>query len=103
VFVRTIPRAVPVFQKVSHATVSTDRVLYTPERLSKIAEEASKPDSAFNLDDRMGLVQDAFALSQAGFAKLSSSLTLVNLWKGESECKCRYRVFSYIVVEPFLL
>lgn len=63
-----------------------DRVLYTPERLRKIAEEAGKPNSVFTLDDRMGLIQDSFALAQAGFAKLSSSLTLVNLWKGETEC-----------------
>jgi aminopeptidase 2 len=60
--------------------------LYTPERLRKIAEEAGKPESVFTLDDRMGLIQDSFALAQAGFAKLSSSLTLVNLWKGETEC-----------------
>jgi aminopeptidase 2 len=71
--------------KLNAGTTGVYRVLYTPERLSKIAEEASKPDSVFTLDDRMGLVQDAFALSQAGFAKLSSSLTLVNLWKAESE------------------
>ena len=61
-------------------------MLYTPERLTKIAAEAAKENSAFSLDDRMGLAQDAFALSMAGFAKLSSALTLVNLWKNETEC-----------------
>jgi aminopeptidase 2 len=62
-------------------------VLYTPERLSKIAAEAAKEDSVFSLDDRMGLVYDAFALAQAGLAKLSSVLTLVDLWKHEKESK----------------
>lgn len=62
------------------------RVLYTPDRLIKIAAEAAKENSAFSLDDRMGLAQDAFALSKAGFAKLSSALTLVDLWKNETEC-----------------
>jgi aminopeptidase 2 len=67
-----------------------DRVLYTPERLAKIAEEAAKPDgqSIFSLNDRLGLVHDAFALSKAGLAKLSSSLTLVDKLKKEKECKC---------------
>jgi aminopeptidase 2 len=68
-------------------TNPTVRVLYTPERLSKIAAQAAEENSVFSLDDRMGLAQDAFALSQAGFAKLSSALTVVNLWKHEQECK----------------
>lgn len=69
--------------------VSSDRVLYTPERLAKIAAEAAKPEdaSAFSLDDRIGLVHDALALSKAGLAKLSSALTLLDGLKGEKECK----------------
>jgi aminopeptidase 2 len=81
--------------KLNSGTTGVYRVLYTPERLSKIAAEAGKPDSVFTLDDRMGLIQDSFALAQAGFAKLSSSLTLVNLWKGETE----YMVWRAIVGE----
>lgn len=64
-----------------------DRVLYTPERLAMIAAEAAKENSVFSLEDRMGLVLDAMALSTAGLAKVSSALTLVDLWKTEKECK----------------
>lgn len=64
-----------------------DRVLYTPERLAKIAAEAAKENSAFSLDDRIGLVHDSMALSKAGLQKLSSALTLVDLWKNEKECR----------------
>jgi hypothetical protein len=64
-------------------------VLYTPERVAKIAAEAAKPDSTsvFLLNDRIGLVHDAMALSKAGLAKLSSALTLLDGLKGETECQ----------------
>jgi aminopeptidase 2 len=35
----------------------------------------------------MGLVYDSLALSKAGLSKLSSSLTLIDLWKHEKECQ----------------
>ena len=72
-----------------------DRVLYTPERLASISAEAAKDKSIFSLDDRLGLVHDAFALSNAGLAKVSSALTLVDLWKNEKECEVFFifRVF----------
>jgi aminopeptidase 2 len=63
-----------------------DRVMYTPERLSKIAIEAAKEDSVFTLDDRLGLVYDAVAISKAGLRKLSSTLTLIDLLRNEKEC-----------------
>lgn len=65
----------------------SDRVLYTPERLAQIAAEAAKENSAFSLEDRLGLVFDSMALSKAGLAKLSSALTLVELLKNEKECE----------------
>lgn len=34
----------------------------------------------------MGLIYDSMALSRAGFTKLSSSLTMVDLMKNEKEC-----------------
>jgi len=76
-------------------TAFLDRVLYTPERLSAIASEAAKEGSVFTLDDRIGLLQDAMALSKAGFLQLSSTLTLIELWKNEKECVC----FSLFVVD----
>ena len=66
----------------------TDRVLYTPERLAKIATEAAKEDSIFSLNDRIGLVHDAMALAQAGLAKVSSALNLVDVLRNEKECGC---------------
>lgn len=70
----------------THVVLSV-RVLYTPDRLSKIAAEAAKDSSVFTLDDRMGLLQDAFALAMAGFSKLSSALTVVEHWRSEAKCK----------------
>ncbi|KAG6821168.1 hypothetical protein H0H93_005388 [Arthromyces matolae] len=78
--------------KLNAGTVGVYRVLYTPERLSKIAAEAAKPNSIFSLNDRIGLVHDAMALSKAGLAKLSSALTLVYGLKNEKE----YLVWSGI-------
>lgn len=72
--------------------------MYTPDRLASIAAEAAKDNSIFSLDDRLGLVHDAFALSKAGLAKVSSALTLVDLWKNEKE---REGLFFYS--EFFLL
>jgi aminopeptidase 2 len=62
-------------------------VLYSPERLDKIAIEAAREDSIFSLNDRIGLVHDAMALAQAGLAKVSSALNLVNIFRKEKECE----------------
>lgn len=63
------------------------RVLYTPERFTRLAVEAAEANSIFSLEDRIGLVQDVFALAQAGYTKLSNALTLVWKWKNEPERK----------------
>ncbi|TFK74328.1 leucyl aminopeptidase [Pluteus cervinus] len=78
--------------KLNAGTNGVYRVLYTPERLKKIAEEAAKENSIFTLDDRLGLVHDSLALSRAGLATLSSSLTLIDTLKNEKE----YLVWSGI-------
>ena len=62
-------------------------MLYTPDRLALIAKEAAKEGSIFSLEDRLGLITDAMALSRAGLAKVTSALTLIDLWRGEKECK----------------
>ncbi|KDQ59543.1 hypothetical protein JAAARDRAFT_33120 [Jaapia argillacea MUCL 33604] len=71
--------------KLNAGTTGVYRVLYTPDRLAKIAAEAAKKDSIFPLNDRIGLVHDALVLSRAGFAKLSSALTVMSLLKNEEE------------------
>ncbi|KAJ7694164.1 leucyl aminopeptidase [Mycena rosella] len=73
--------------KINAGTVGFFRTLYTPERLAKIAAEASKENSVFTLDDRMGILYDVMALSKAGFAKVSDTLTVIDLWSNEKECE----------------
>lgn len=64
------------------------RALYTPERLVKIAEEAAKEDSAFGLEDRVGLVYDALALAKAGYLDVTAALKLYAAFHKEKECAC---------------
>lgn len=62
-------------------------MLYEDTRLSKIATEVAKPDSVFGIEDRMGLIFDALALSKAALLPLSSALNLVNALRNEQECE----------------
>lgn len=71
--------------KLNAGTTGVYRVLYTPERLAKIAAEAATGDAIFTLRDRIGLVHDTFDLAKAGFADVSSALTLVDILKEERE------------------
>lgn len=55
----------------------------------KLGQQATAVDSPFSLSDRIGLVLDAYALANAGYASLSSALGLVNsLASAETECEC---------------
>jgi aminopeptidase 2 len=74
-----------------------DRVLYTPERLSKIAQEAAKPikQSILSLSDKIGLINEVMALSKAGLCKLSGVLTMFEGLKNETECQFTHRVMVY--------
>jgi len=60
-------------------------VLYSPDITAKISAEAAKPDSIFNLNDRIGLVLDSVALAKAGFSDASSMLMLIDCLRGEKE------------------
>ncbi|EIN08063.1 hypothetical protein PUNSTDRAFT_126849 [Punctularia strigosozonata HHB-11173 SS5] len=71
--------------KLNAGTTGVYRVLYTPERLNAIAEEAARSEDVFSLEDRIGLVYDTAALSEAGFAKVSSALSLYKAFKDEKE------------------
>ncbi|TFK46426.1 leucyl aminopeptidase [Heliocybe sulcata] len=82
---QTIPLDTSKPFKLNADTTGLYRVLYTPERLAKIASEAAKENSVFTLNDRMGLVYDTMALSKAGFTKVSSALTLMEILKDEKE------------------
>ncbi|KAI0050503.1 leucyl aminopeptidase [Auriscalpium vulgare] len=80
--------------KLNGNTNGVFRVLYTPERLAAIGAEAAKPDSVFSLNDRIGLVHDALALSKAGYLKDSASLSLFHTLREETE----YLVWDGIAV-----
>ncbi|KAL1704750.1 hypothetical protein EV121DRAFT_205123 [Schizophyllum commune] len=71
--------------KLNAGTAGVYHVLYTPERLAKIGQEAAKEGSLFTLDDRLGIVHDAFATSKAGLATLSSALDVVSALKDTRE------------------
>ncbi|GAA5943340.1 hypothetical protein JCM1841_004805 [Sporobolomyces salmonicolor] len=71
--------------KLNAETCGVYRVLYPADRLAKIGDEAGKADSAFSLNDRMGLVQDASVLASSGYAKTSSALTLISKMANEKE------------------
>lgn len=68
----------------------TDRVLYPEERLIRIAREAAQGDAVFSLNDRIGLVHDAMALTKSGYATVSSALAVVDVFRNEAECQCFY-------------
>lgn len=85
----------PIRQRFFADRVCVDRVLYTPERLATIAQDAAKADSVYSVEDRIGLVHDAMALSKSGFAELSSALTLVKILRDEKECQYKSRAVQY--------
>ena len=80
----------------SYSIDSSDHVLYTPERLAKIGQEAAKEGSLFTLDDRLGIVHDAFATSKAGLATLSSALDVVSALKDTRECGCGDELYGTV-------
>ncbi|OAX41307.1 hypothetical protein K503DRAFT_848469 [Rhizopogon vinicolor AM-OR11-026] len=71
--------------KLNAGTYGVYRVLYSDERFAAIAKEAAKGDAVFSLNDRIGLVHDIMALSKAGFCKVSSALTIVDILRDEKE------------------
>ncbi|KAL8278732.1 hypothetical protein RQP46_008801 [Phenoliferia psychrophenolica] len=66
-------------------TYGTFRVAYPPSRLAKLAEEASKVKSRLTLADRLGILQDAIVLAEAGFSTTSSTLNLINKMTSNTE------------------
>lgn len=59
--------------KLNAETVGVYRVMYSGERLAKLGQQAQQ----FSVDDRVGLVSDAAALTAAGYSKTSGALDLV--------------------------
>ena len=68
--------------KLNAETVGVYRVKYSPERLSKLSQDAT----SLTCEDRVGLVSDAATLARAGLGKTSASMTLISgLAKEEDE------------------
>lgn len=63
--------------KLNAETMGVYRVAYSPERLAKLGKEAANKSGAFTLEDRIGLISDAFNLAKAGFGKTSGGLDLL--------------------------
>ncbi|KAJ6558177.1 peptidase family M1-domain-containing protein [Mycena capillaripes] len=78
--------------KLNAGSIGFYRVLYTPERLSKIAIEAAKDNSVFSLSDRIGLIYDVAELSKAGLVRLSSFFTVVDIWRAETNCNISHNI-----------
>ncbi|KAJ6557958.1 peptidase family M1-domain-containing protein [Mycena capillaripes] len=72
--------------KINAGTTGYYRVLYSPERLKAIGVEAAKEISAFSVEDRVGLVNDAIALAKADLLKMSNALALIYALRSEKEC-----------------
>lgn len=77
------PHAQTTPWKLNADTMGVYRVAYTPTHLAKLAKAAARHDSAFTAEDRLGLLNDAFTLSQAGYTKTSAALDLLHTWKHE--------------------
>ncbi|KAI0340189.1 leucyl aminopeptidase [Trametopsis cervina] len=88
----TIPLDTSKPFKLNGGTSGVYRVLYTPDRLLKIAEEAIKENSAFSLEDRIGVVLDSLALNRAGYLDAGGVLGLFDILRDEKE----YLVWSSI-------
>ncbi|GAA6024593.1 hypothetical protein JCM8202_005070 [Rhodotorula sphaerocarpa] len=81
-----IPDVANTVYKLNAETCGVYRTLYPTSRLSKLGAEAGKgKSSAFSLNDRMGLVQDAAVTASSGYSKTSGSLELLSQMKGEGE------------------
>lgn len=83
-FVFLFPSSSPLGHR-AHRLAPPDRTLYSSERLAKLGDEAGRKDSAFSINDRMGLVQDAAVLASSGYSKTSGALTLISKLANEEE------------------
>jgi len=86
-----LPVKVGSFVKINGNSNGVFRVNYEPERWQKLGCSVSK----LSVEDRIGLVMDAGALSTAGYCKTSTFLTLISGWKSETS----YFVWSAVISE----
>jgi len=89
--------------KLNTGTTGVYRVLYLPEHLSKLGDEAAQTNSSLSREDRMGLISDAFVLGRAGYGSTSAALDLMSklrddddylVWERDRKCcwRCARRL-----------
>ncbi|OJT04088.1 Aminopeptidase 2, mitochondrial [Trametes pubescens] len=71
--------------KLNADTTGFYAVQYSPDRLTKLGQQAAAPNSPFTLSDRIGIVCDSLALARAGYATVSSALELISVLHSEKE------------------
>jgi len=71
--------------KLNAGTVGVYRVSYEPQVLKQLGAWATVQNSAFSLEDRMGLVNDAITLAKAGTSPTTGALDLIAGLKNETE------------------
>ncbi|CAH7667912.1 hypothetical protein BY996DRAFT_4583678 [Phakopsora pachyrhizi] len=69
--------------KLNADTCGVYRVRYPADRLEKLGRELAKSDSSFTVADKMGLIQDAVVLAQAGYSSTSCALDILHRLGGE--------------------
>ncbi|KZT61396.1 alanyl aminopeptidase [Calocera cornea HHB12733] len=80
-----IPNVADTFYKVNAGTTGVYRVQYSSEHLSKLGDEAARPNSTLSREDRMGLVADASVLGRAGYGSTSAGLDLINKLRNDED------------------
>ncbi|KAH9823958.1 alanyl aminopeptidase [Melampsora americana] len=70
----TLPKVKDIVYKLNADTCGVYRVRYPADRLKSLGAEIAKVDSVFTVADRMGLIQDAIELAQAGYSTTSTVL-----------------------------
>lgn len=88
----SLPNPHSTTYKLNGDTCGVYRVCYPAERLEKLGKEISRPTSSFSVADKMGLIQDAIVLAQAGYSSTSSALDILAPLGGERN----YLVWSEI-------
>lgn len=88
----TLPDLPNLTYKLNADTCGVYRVTYPAKRLQKLGQEISTPNSAFSVADKMGLIQDAIVLAQAGYSPTTSALDILHPLGGEKN----YLVWSEI-------
>ncbi|KAH9894942.1 peptidase family M1-domain-containing protein [Cubamyces lactineus] len=71
--------------KLNAGTSGFYAVKYEDQRLEKLGKQVTSPNLGFSLQDRIGLIRDAFALTSAGYAPVRGALALLDGLRASEE------------------